>query len=103
MLPSLPYELTDPSAAMMRGAAYLAARKPELAQKEFQVIIDRPYISGISPNVALAHLSLARALVMEGNHDAAKQEYSAFLTMLRDADPDLPVVAQARQEYLHLR
>jgi DNA-binding winged helix-turn-helix (wHTH) protein/tetratricopeptide (TPR) repeat protein len=103
MLPSLPYELTDPSAAMMRGAAYLAARKPELAQKEFQVIIDRPYISGISPNVALAHLSLARALVMEGNHDAAKQEYSAFLTMLRDADPDLPVVTQARQEYLHLR
>jgi len=103
MLPSLPYELTDPSAAMMRGAAYLAARKPELAQKEFQVIIDRPYISGVSPNVALAHLSLARALVMEGNHDAAKQEYSAFLTMLRDADPDLPVVAQARQEYLHLR
>ena len=98
MEPSLPYELTDPSAAMMRGAAYLAAKQPVLAQKEFQLIIDRPYISGISPNVALAHLSLARALVMEGNHDAAKQEYSAFLAMMRDADSDLPIVAQARKE-----
>jgi DNA-binding winged helix-turn-helix (wHTH) protein/tetratricopeptide (TPR) repeat protein len=103
MLPTLPWELTDPSAAMMRGAAYPAARKPELAQKEFQVIIDRPYISGISPNVAMAHLSLAHALVMEGNRDAAKQEYRAFLTMMRDADSDLPVVTQARQESLHLR
>ena len=103
MLPSLPYELTDPSAAMMRGAAYLAAKKPELAQKEFRVIIDRPYISGISPNVAMAHLSLARALAMEGNQDAAKQEYSVFLTLLRDADADLPILIQARHEYLHLR
>jgi DNA-binding winged helix-turn-helix (wHTH) protein/tetratricopeptide (TPR) repeat protein len=102
MQPSLPYELTDPSAAMMRGAAYLAARQPELAQKEFQLIIDRPFISGISPNVAMAHLSLARALVMEGNRDAAKQEYKAFLEMMRDADADLPVVSQARRESLSI-
>jgi DNA-binding winged helix-turn-helix (wHTH) protein/tetratricopeptide (TPR) repeat protein len=103
MEPSLPYELTDPSAAMMRGAAYLAAKQPQLAQKEFQVIIDRPYISGISPNVAMAHLSLARALVMEGNRDAAKQEYTAFLTMFQNADADLPVVVQARRESSQLR
>jgi len=103
MQPTMPYELTDPSAPFMRGLAYFAAKQPVLAQKEFQVVVDRPYISGISPNVALAHLHLARALVMEGNRDAARQEYKTFLTMFQSADADLPVLVQARQESSQLR
>jgi len=102
MQPALPYELSDPSVAATLGVAYLAAKQPQPAQREFRLLIDRPFISAISPNVPMAHLGLARALALEGNRDAARQEYETFFSVWKNADPDLPVVLQARKEYYRL-
>ena len=101
--PAFPYELVFPSVSDLRGRAYLAAKSPELAAKEFRLIIDRPYAYGIGPGIATAHLGLARALEMQGNHAGARQEYKSFFTLWTDADPDLPLLQQARMEYAQLK
>ncbi|HEY0786117.1 MAG TPA: hypothetical protein VGD62_09615, partial [Acidobacteriaceae bacterium] len=100
--PAEPYRLTDSSVPALRGAAYLAAKQPVAAQREFRLVIDRPYTSAISPNVPLAHLGLARALVMQGNLDAAREEYQTLLTLWKGADQDLPVLVEARAEAARL-
>jgi DNA-binding winged helix-turn-helix (wHTH) protein/tetratricopeptide (TPR) repeat protein len=103
MQPSAPFELTDPSVNAMKGRAYLAAHQPDPAIREFRTIIDRPYTSGISPNVPLAHLGLARALQQQSNPAAARQEYETFFHLWKDADPDLPLLKQAHIEYARLK
>jgi DNA-binding winged helix-turn-helix (wHTH) protein/tetratricopeptide (TPR) repeat protein len=102
MQPTSPFALSDPSVAATLGVAYLAAKQPQSAEREFRKIIERPFTSGISPNVPMAHLGLARALALEGNRDAARQEYETFFTVWKNADPDLPVVVEAHKEYLSL-
>jgi DNA-binding winged helix-turn-helix (wHTH) protein/tetratricopeptide (TPR) repeat protein len=103
LTPSAPFELSDPSVPAIKGAAYLAAHQPEAAAREFRTLIDRPYISAISPNVSLAHLGLARALVQQGNPAAARQEYETFFALWHDADATLPILKQAHSEYAHLK
>ncbi len=98
-----PFELSDPSVPDMRGRAFLAAHQLDAAQREFRTIIDRPYTSAISPNVPLAHLGLARTLALQGNPSASRQEYETMFEIWKDADPTLPVLKRARQEYAHLK
>ena len=52
--------------------------------------------------VVLAHLGLGRAYAMAGEEDKARAEYKEFLTLWKDADPDIPVLKQARAEYAKL-
>jgi len=94
-----PYEASTQEVPMMRAKAYMAAKMPELAQREYLYAIEHPGTDAISPTVPLAHLGVARALVMEGNKAAAKQEYETFFTLWKDGDADLPVMKQARTEY----
>ena len=97
-----PFELADPTVPAMKAAACLAAHQPDLAIHELHILIDRPWISGLSSNVALAHLALARALQQQSNPAAARQEYETFFQLWKDADPDLPILKQAHTEYTHL-
>jgi DNA-binding winged helix-turn-helix (wHTH) protein/tetratricopeptide (TPR) repeat protein len=103
MQPSQPYEVSNPTVLPMRAKAYLAAKQYYLAKRDFHTMIERPYISGIAPDVALAHLGLARAEEMEGNHVEARQEYQTFFDLWKDADPNLPVMQKARLEYAKLK
>jgi eukaryotic-like serine/threonine-protein kinase len=52
---------------------------------------------------ALARLGLARADLLQGNSAKAKAEYQDFLTLWKDADPDIPILMQARAEYAKLQ
>ena len=52
---------------------------------------------------ALAHLQLGRAQAMMGDKDAARKSYQDFLTLWKDADPDIPIYQQAKAEYARLR
>lgn len=52
---------------------------------------------------ALAHLQLARAWVSAGDRSNAKAAYQDFLTFWKDADPDIPILRQARAEYAPLQ
>jgi eukaryotic-like serine/threonine-protein kinase len=97
--PAAVYGSGESSVPAMLSQAYLAAHQPDLAQRDFRQIIDRPYAGGISPNIALAHLGLARALAMGKNGDASRQEYETLFALWKDADPNLPLMKQAHKEY----
>jgi DNA-binding winged helix-turn-helix (wHTH) protein/tetratricopeptide (TPR) repeat protein len=87
----------------VRGEAYLATRQGKEAAAEFQKILDHRGIVLNEPIGALAHLQLGRAFVMQGNTVKAKSAYQDFLTLWKDADPDIPILKQAKAEYAKLR
>ena len=70
---------------------------------EFQKILDHPGIVQISLIGAPAHLQMARAYAMQGDTAKAKAAYQGFLTLWKDADPDIPVLIAAKAEYAKLQ
>jgi eukaryotic-like serine/threonine-protein kinase len=56
-----------------------------------------------NPLFALAHLGLARAYAMQGDTAKAKAAHQDFLTLWKDADPDIPILIAAKAEYAKLR
>jgi eukaryotic-like serine/threonine-protein kinase len=87
----------------LRGQGYLAAHQGKEAAAEFQKIIDH---RGIVLNFslgALAHLGLARAYALQGDNVKARTAYQDFLTLWKDADPDIPILQQAKAEYAKLK
>ena len=97
----------------VRGEAYLAARQGSASAAEFQKIIDH---SGIVWNCwtgALAHLGVARANALQAktsqgaDADAARVRalaaYKEFLSLWKDADPDIPILKEAKAEYARLQ
>jgi hypothetical protein len=92
----------------LRGEAYLAAGQDgaggqEGAAAEFQKIIDHPGIVWNCANGALAHLELGRAYALAGDKAKARAAYQDFLTLWKDADPDVPVLKEARAEFAKLQ
>ena len=88
--------------AYVRGLAYLASHHGAEAAGEFQKILDHRGIVLSDPIGALAHLQLARAYVLSGEKTKAKSAYQDFLTLWKDADPDIPILKQAQAEYANL-
>jgi eukaryotic-like serine/threonine-protein kinase len=86
----------------VRGLAYLAAHKGAEAAVEFQKVLDHPGIVATDPMGAVARLQLGRAFSLAGDMARARAAYQGFLTLWRDADPDVPLVKQARAEYAKL-
>jgi eukaryotic-like serine/threonine-protein kinase len=85
----------------VRGQAYLLAHNGTAAAAEFRKLLDH---SGIVQNfVALAHLQIGRAYVMAGDIAKAKAAYQDFLTLWKDADPDIPILKQAKAESAKLQ
>ena len=87
----------------VRGQAYLRLGQGQQAAAEFQKMIDHPGIVLNFVTGALAHLQLGRAQVMMGDKVAARKSYQHFLTLWKDADPDIPIYQQAKAEYARLR
>jgi len=87
----------------LRGYAYLAAGGNKEAAAEFQAILDRPGIVLNSPHSSLAHLGLGRALAASGEKEKARTAYQDFLALWKDADPDIPILKQAKAEYAKLQ
>jgi tetratricopeptide (TPR) repeat protein len=98
-----PFGWTSMYPVFVRGEAYLAARQGSEAATEFKKILDHPGIVLNQPIGALAHLGLARAYMLQGDTAKAKAAYQDFLTLWKDADPDLPVLQQAKKEYQKLQ
>jgi eukaryotic-like serine/threonine-protein kinase len=89
--------------AYLRGVAHLALRQGSAAASEFQKIIEHQGLMGSCPLRALAHLGLSRAYVLQGDTAKAKTAYQDFLTLWKDADPDIPIYKQAKAEYAKLQ
>ncbi len=108
---SLPYEMGDLEfqsfaalyPAYIRGDAYLKMGQGQLAAAEFQRVIDHPGIVANSITGALAHLQLGRAQAMMGDAAAARKSYQEFLTLWKDADGDVPILKQAKDEYARIQ
>jgi eukaryotic-like serine/threonine-protein kinase len=87
----------------MRGEAYLNKNLGSEAAAEFEKILDHPGVVLNGPIGALARLGLARACVLQPNIVKARAAYEDFLTLWKDADPDIPILNQAKAEYANLR
>jgi Tfp pilus assembly protein PilF len=87
----------------VRGLAYLAAHQGAEAAVEFQKILNHRGIVVSDPIGALAHLQLGRALALSGDKTKARAAYQDFLTLWKDADPDIPILKQAKAEYAKLQ
>jgi serine/threonine protein kinase/tetratricopeptide (TPR) repeat protein len=98
-----PRPVTGPySPIYVRGLAYLRARQAREAAAEFQKIVDHPGVAPVSPVRALAVLGLARAYALAGDTTAARKSYQDFLALWKDADPDIPILREAKAEYAKL-
>lgn len=109
---ALPYELGELGnvglsltmrPVYLRGEAYLAAHEGREGAAEFQKILDNPGVVANQPIGALAYLGLARAYGFQGDTAKARAAYKDFLTLWKDADPDIPILKQAGAEYAKLR
>jgi eukaryotic-like serine/threonine-protein kinase len=85
--------------AYVRGEAFVAAHRYAEAAAEFQKILDHRGVVGADPIGALAHLQLGRTFVLAVDKVKAKLAYVDFLTLWKDADPDIPILKQAKAEY----
>jgi eukaryotic-like serine/threonine-protein kinase len=108
-----PNELGQPRSALqgfygalypiyVRGEAYLAARRGAEAAAEFQKILNHQGISISDPIGAVAYVQLGRSFVLSGDTQKAKAAYQNFFELWNDADPDIPILQQARAEYAKL-
>jgi eukaryotic-like serine/threonine-protein kinase len=101
-----PYELSSVGklySVYVRGEGYLAARRANEAAAEFQKILNHREIVVNLPIGALAHLGLGRAYALSGDRTKARAAYEDFLGLWKDADPDIPVLQQAKAEYAKLQ
>jgi eukaryotic-like serine/threonine-protein kinase len=87
----------------LRGLAYLQAKQGPQAVAEFQKILDHKSAFGASPHVSLARLGLARGLALSGDLAKARTHYQDFFTKWQDADPDIPILKEAKAEYMKLQ
>ena len=87
----------------LRGQAYLAAHQAAPAAAAFQKILDHSGRVMNEPIGALAHLGLGRAYAMAGDSSKARTAYQDFLALWKDADPDIPILKEAKAEYARLQ
>jgi serine/threonine protein kinase/tetratricopeptide (TPR) repeat protein len=109
---ALPVELGQPLSTQgpyclypiyVRAEADLAAGQGGAAAAEFQKLIDHRGISWSCATGALARLGLGRAYALAGDKAKARVAYQEFLTLWKDAEPDIPILKQAKAEYLKLQ
>jgi eukaryotic-like serine/threonine-protein kinase len=108
--PAVPYELGLAGVfinylypAYVRGQAYLLVHNGTAAAAEFQKLLDHRGIVLNFVTGSLAHLQIGRAYAMTGDTAKAKVAYQDFLTLWKDADPDIPILKQANAEYARLQ
>jgi DNA-binding winged helix-turn-helix (wHTH) protein/tetratricopeptide (TPR) repeat protein len=85
-----------------RAQAYLAAGEPAKAVDEFKTVIAHRGWPEWPIFAPLAHLGLARAYAVQGNIESSRKAYDDFFTTWKEADPDIPILRQAKAEYKKL-
>jgi eukaryotic-like serine/threonine-protein kinase len=89
--------------AYVRGQAYLLLRQGKEAANEFHKFLDHRGIVINTLLTSLAHCQLARALAMSGDTPGARKAYQDFFALWKDADPDIPILKEAKAEYAKLK
>ncbi|HEY2446147.1 MAG TPA: winged helix-turn-helix domain-containing protein [Rhizomicrobium sp.] len=100
--PAVPYALRDFYTPSLLGQAYLETKAPDAAAAEFRKILANRGVDGLSPLYPLAYLGLARTLNMQGKLRESRAAYEQMFAFWKNADDDLPVLADARREYARI-
>jgi tetratricopeptide (TPR) repeat protein len=87
----------------LEAIAYLKLQKAQEAIGEFKAVLDHRGVDPMASEWVMAQLGLARAYAMQGDTAKAKAAYQDFLTLWKDADPDIPILKQAKDEYAKLQ
>jgi eukaryotic-like serine/threonine-protein kinase len=87
----------------VRGLIYLEAKRGQEATAEFQRVLGYRALGAIAPAYALSHLGLGRAYALTGVTAKSRDAYQDFLALWKDADPDIPILKQAKAEYAKLQ
>jgi hypothetical protein len=108
LVPAAPHELGSIGwvtlyPVYLSGEAYLAAHQGSAAAAEFQKILDHACVVLNEPIGALAHLGLARSYALSGDDAKARSAYQDFFALWKDADPDVPILKEAKAEYAKLK
>jgi tetratricopeptide (TPR) repeat protein len=106
-----PYERAHLDAVYLRGLAYLPLHKGAEAAAEFQKIVDHKGANWASALLypywgqfySLSYLGMARGSALAGDTAKAKKAFQDFFELWKDADPDLPILRQAKAEYATLQ
>jgi tetratricopeptide (TPR) repeat protein len=98
-----PYEAGDDRALYVHGLAYLSARKGAEAAQQFQKLLALRTANPTSELLSLGQLGLARAYALQGDTPKARTAYQDFLALWKDADPDIPLLKEAKAEYARLQ
>ena len=108
-----PYEIGNPGGSFyswsalypvyLRGEAYLSAHRGAEAAAEFQKILEHRGVVFYEPIAVLARLGAARSYVLQDDRAKSRAAYQDFLNLWKDADPDIPILKQAKAEYAKLQ
>jgi Tfp pilus assembly protein PilF len=97
------YDKANPGVLYVRGLAYLRTGQENDAVLEFQNVLSLRNFLAADPLMSLAHLGLARAYAKSGDATKSRTAYQDFLTLWKEADPDIPILKQAKAEYAKLQ
>jgi tetratricopeptide (TPR) repeat protein len=97
--PAAAYARSEPRIGYFRALALLHLGRSKEASAEFGILVNRPDRGLPLPLYPLWHLGLARSAAMAGDVDRADRAYQQFFTLWKTADPEVPVLIQARHEY----
>jgi eukaryotic-like serine/threonine-protein kinase len=87
----------------VRGLAYLKSGQGQLAAAEFHKMLDHRGIVGNFVLGAVANLELGRAQAMMGDKAAARKSFQDFFALWKNADPEIPILKQAKVDYAELK
>ena len=103
MRAAAPYDRGFPGPRRVRALAYLRARRGPEAVQEIREILELRRIEPTNPIFSVLQVELARAYALSGDVAASRQAYQDFFALWSEADPDLPLLEKAREEYARLR
>ena len=98
-----PYDAANTESRYTRASAFLMAGNGVDAAKEFQAILNLRNGSPSDPIISLGQLGLGRAYAVSGDKDKARTAYQDFFALWKDADPDVPLLKEAKAEYAKLQ
>jgi len=101
--PANAYDKAITSVPYIRGLAYWKAGLGRESAQEFQKILALRDGAPADPLMSFAHLGLGRAYALQGDSQKSRNAYQDFFALWKDADPDLPILKEAKAEYARLQ
>ena len=101
--PALPYDKAFFGVIYVRGLAYLKTGQGNEAAQEFQRMLALRNLHPAEPFMSIAQLDLGRAYAVSGDKAKSRAAYQDFFALWNNADPDIPLLKQAKSEYAKLQ